>query len=577
MPNPWLRKPLSEVFALEQSHDSHHHLHRHLSLGDLLGIGVGGTIGSGIFVLTGQIAAQHAGRATWCSFALSGLAATCSGVCFAELASRIPAAGSTYAYAHVCWGQLAAVVAAACLTLEYAVSGAAVARTWGDKVILIMSSSQGLEDGSAEWLQPWGLNLPAFFISAVATTLLLVGVRESKSVTNNITVVKMALVTFMIVGGFWLWLPGDMKSADVAWAPQGVSGIVRGATSSFFGYLGYDEVCCLAGEAKNPVRDMPRAVLGTLTLVTVTYILASIALTGMVADPSQLSPTSGFPSAFSLRHAEGAAEICAWGEVLTLPVVVLISLLAQPRLMYSMSEDGILPELFSRTNDEGNLFVGTLIAGVGMTLVAALVPFTYLDDLISAGILVAFSMTDSSLVLLRRSSPTPGHLERCLIAYNGFCLVTSLLWMHHGDSASGLLKVANGILTLATFGSAIYMTWSCPAAPQCGSGLFTTQNSSSTDATYFATPFVPLIPCLGMAVNWMLIAQLEVVGLWLLALYLGLSIAAYWFFCDTAPSWVTRYDSVDINDDVEEQSSDDIAMTAVGMDRENEHDLPRIS
>jgi amino acid transporter len=360
------------------------------------------------------------------------------------------------------------------------------------------------------------MNLPACLISAASTGLLLAGVRESKTATNGITTLKMILVIFMIVGGFWLW---SSPNENVPWAPSGASGIFRGATSSFFGYLGYDEVCCLAGEAKNPVRDMPRAVLGTLALVTTTYILASIALTGMVDDPSDLSPTSGFPSAFSLNGVEWAAEIAAWGEVLTLPVVVLISLLAQPRLMFSMAEDGLLPEIFSRTNDNGNLQAGTLTAGIGMTIIAGCVPFTYLDDLISAGILVAFSLTDSSLVLLRRASPVdrPGLLERCLIVYNGLCFTTALAWMNHGNS-KGLSEFGPALLTVATAACAIYMTYQCPPSARFGGSILQFDAVVHSNAQeYFSTPWVPFIPCLGMAVNWALIAQLEAVGLWLLA------------------------------------------------------------
>jgi amino acid transporter len=225
--SPWRRKPLSTLNLEHHPSSPEHHLQRHLSVWDLLGIGVGGTVGSGIFVLTGQIAATYAGRATWCSFALSGLAATCSGVCFAELSGRIPAAGSTYAYAYVCWGQLAAIVAAACLTLEYVVAGAAVARTWGDKVVLIFSEDNA-DESSSSWLEPQGFNLPAFAISSICTLMLLMGVRESKNATNFITVVKMLLVLFMVVAGFWLGRGNTTPSTLVHWAPRGGGSFKRG-------------------------------------------------------------------------------------------------------------------------------------------------------------------------------------------------------------------------------------------------------------------------------------------------------------------------------------------------------------
>ncbi len=537
-------------------------LHRHLTLWDLLGIGVGGTVGSGIFVLTGQIAAQYAGTWTWCSFALSGLAATCSGVCFAELSCRIPAAGSSYAYAYVCFGQLASVIAAACLTLEYGIAGSAVARSWGDKVLLVLS---GDGPNGSSWM-----NVPALLISALSTLLLVKGVKESKAATNFITTMKMLLVVFMIAGGFWLSTTRTHNNSHQSSIPT--AGILRGATSSFFGYLGYDEVCCVAGEAKNPVRDMPRAVLGTLGLVTITYVTASIALTSMVEDPQDISPTSGFPSAFRSRHVEWAAEIAAWGEIVTLPVVVLISLLAQPRLTYGMAQDGLLPAIFAKTDVHGNLVMGTLIQGTAMTLLAAFVPFTYLNDLISAGILVAFSLTDASLVVLRRESPPsdPGLLERCLIGYNVLCFLTAMLITHETwwvvQSALAAFTALSAALTL------VYMTIKCPASPQFGGTLLQCNQSGNVsssapypDSHYFQTPWVPLIPCLGMAVNWYLIAQLEVFGLLLLGLYLGVVVLLYLIFClnGTAPSWANQAEYVS------KSSNSDDAISLIGLRNHN--------
>jgi amino acid transporter len=204
---------------------------RHLTLIDLIAIGVGGTVGSGIFVLTGQIAAENAGPLTFVSFAISGLAACCSGVCYAELSGRLPAEGSTYVYAYVCLGEVAAVIAAACLTLEYAVAGAAVARSWGDKLILWMEPM-----ADVSWMEAEMVNLPACGISLLSTFLLLKGVQESKNVTNFFTLLKMILVAFMTIGGFCLWQPKNMMQRPLA--PYGAGGVLRGATSSFFGYLG---------------------------------------------------------------------------------------------------------------------------------------------------------------------------------------------------------------------------------------------------------------------------------------------------------------------------------------------------
>jgi amino acid transporter len=569
--SPWIRKPLSVVHQQESSLSLHalgeqqrrnndnntdtttpsanaavNQLRRHLSVYDLIGIGVGGTVGSGIFVLTGQIAAQYSGKAVALSFAIAGTAAVLSGACYAELSARIPAAGSTYVYAYVCLGELAAVLAAACLTLEYGVSGAAVARTWGDKVLLWL---QHHTSSSLDWLQPGGgmVNLPAFAVSAVSTTLLLSGVQESKRVMNAVTALKMLIVLFMIVGGFMLY--NRELTASQPFAPFGASGVLRGATTSFFGYLGYDEVCCVAGEAKHPARDMPRAVLGTLLTVTVCYVLAATALTGMLPY-TEISPTAGFPDAFAVRHWEWAAELTAAGEVLTLPVVVLISLMAQPRLTLSMSVDGLLPSIFSSVDSSGNLRGGTLVSGVVMTVIATFVPFTYLDDLISAGILVAFSMTNSCLVLLRCESPVehPGLLEQLLAVYNALCFLTAMLWSHTWTLLP-FQTLAAVCSTLGTIACLYSLAVTCPKTLHFGGsilreGEYTSEHhvthepgeneersEETAEVEYFCTPAVPYLPCLGMAVNWYLIAQLDVTGIFLLCVYLGVTAGIYYLGC----------------------------------------------
>lgn len=561
-------------------------LHRHMSVWDLLSLGVGGTVGSGIFVLTGQLAASVAGRAVVLSLAIAGLAAGLSGACYAELAARIPTTGSTYVYAHVCLGEGAAVVAAACLTLEYEIAGAAVARTWGDKMLrLILSyttnsnitNSSNIDNptgnsGNWQWLQTWlqpgnVVNLPACLISALCTLLLLAGVQESKRVLNVVTTMKMILVLIMIVFGFYLYNAEAVSSTS--WAPFGAAGILRGATSSFFGYLGYDEICCVAGEARNPTRDLPRAVLGTLAIVTSCYILAAAALTGMLPYTA-LSPTAGFPDAFEQRDWQWTSHFTAWGEICTLPVVVLISLLAQPRLTLSMSLDGLLPHFFQSVDASGNLWNGTLVAGLTTTVIATFVPFTFLDDLISAGILIAFCLTNICLVLLRCESPhfptssTSSsssfwcggalfcRLEYLLVVYNALCLTTAMLWSHNSWSTASspsseymqsMQSLAAMTSSVATIACLVHLVRTCPQSAKFGGSILghgdcdadastpASVKNEEAESKYFTTPFVPYWPCLGMAVNWYLIAQLSLTGILLLLIYLGISLAFYFCYC----------------------------------------------
>jgi len=530
---PLLRKPLWVV--LEQETHEHHEsttVERHLSLFDLVSVGVGGTIGSGIFVLTGYIAHYYAGPATTISFFISGVAACCSGLCYAELAGRIPASGSTYAYAYVALGEVFAVLAASCLTLEYMVSGAAVARSWGDKVVLWIRDEWGWES-TEKYLSPgYNLNPLAGILSAACVLLLMDGVKESKMVTNVVTSLKVALVVFMIVGGFWL-LDGSNLTPFV---PFGTSGIFRGATSSFFGYLGYDEVCCIAGEALHPARDMPRAVLWTLSVLTLLYVLAALALCGMMPF-DEMSDTSAFPAAFRYNGVEWAAQVSAFGEVLTLPVVVLISLMAQPRLQLALTRDGLLPSIFGRINAEGNLRAGTLIAGVPMTLIATCIPFGYLDDLISAGILIAFSMTNACLILMRCERPYLMSIG--LAIYNILCFVTGMLLSHMDSTVGTGLSIGFGAATAAT---ALFLAWKCPRSSTFGHSI--QSHADTVDTTrHFKAPFVPLLPFAGTFVNWKLISELEATGILLLLVYLGIVTGLYLWFgskrsIDSSRGWV---------------------------------------
>jgi basic amino acid/polyamine antiporter, APA family len=577
--------------------DKPQQLIRHLNVWDLLGIGIGSTVGSGVFVLVGTIASEYSCRSCWISMLIGGVAATCSGICFIELSSKIPYSGSTYVYTKMCFGDYAAVIAAACITLEYGISGAAVARTWGDKVLvwiqpMFLSNDNIMqldnmnsiqqnynENESFDWmssLSPWFIpnnviNIPAFFVSATATAILLSGISTSKAITNWITLFKMIVVLIMIVAGFCLY-ESDNIPQHVSWASKtGVSNIFRGATVSFFGYLGYDEVCCVAGEAIHPARDIPRAVLGTLFVTTMCYVLAAIALTGMLPC-DEISPVGGFPNAFQQRDVIWLANFTAIGEFITLPIVSVLCLLAQPRLMYSMAIDGILPKCFCRMDANGNLTAGTLFAGIVMTFIATVVPFTYLNDVISAGILVAFNMTNSCLVLFRckpksRSSqnnlsttqqqqPSSIILYQFLALYNGLCFLSALLWNHdnivQNVTYQNGLAISTSVLTLLCF---VGMTRMCPPSKEFGGVILVDQQqtnalndqfqapislSSSFDSkqchqhldgcvneNYFTAPAVPFIPCAGIAINWYLIAQLESFEVTFLCLYLSLALIVF--------------------------------------------------
>ena len=528
---PFLLKPLpGESVGTDgtspSSLDSSATLERHLSLVDLIMIGIGGTIGSGLFVICGLVAHDYAGPATAISWALSGFAACISGCCYAEMASRVPAAGSAYAYAYVAMGELFGVLAAACLSLEYIMAASAVARSWADKVVLYLEEE--LHDGHwiHDYLQPnlWSVSPLAFVISTASVALLLKGVHKSKAVTNFFTLAKVGVVLFMVLVGFSLVQPSN-------WTPFippqfGITSVLRGSTATFFGYLGYDEVCQLAGEAKNPKRNLPIAIMVTLGGVTLLYIIAALALTGM--QPFEdISPISGFPDAFRANGAAVAAQIASLGEVLTLPVVVPLTIIGQPRLQYALAQDGLLPSWFGEIDANGNLYNGTLFCGILCVLVSTFVPFKHLNDMISAAVLMALNITDTSLILLWHESPTetPYLADNLLMIFHAACLAVCLVLTRFLDTTwgSALSLVLALVMLMCVCG--VYQ-W-CPKSEIFGGQRRRPKGDSDTG--YFQTPLVPFWPCVGIFINWYLFALLELEGILGMLGFLALS-AIYYFY-----------------------------------------------
>jgi amino acid transporter len=509
-------------------------MERHLTLFDLVAIGLGGTIGSGLFVLCGLVSHQYAGPATAISWAIAGFAACLSGCCYAEVSARIPLAGSAYAYSYVAMGELPAVLAAACLSLEYIAAAAAVARSWGDKCVVYIIEEFGDQHWIHSYLNSDGIFSPlAFVISSVTVILLLNGVKESKQVTNFFTVLKCGLVLFMVIVGFYYAQPSNL----VPFIPVkfGVAGIFRGATGTFFGYLGFDQVCGMGSEVINPKRDLPLSIMITLIGVTTLYIVATVVLTGM--QPwEDISSTSGFPAAFYAIDAGIAGQITALGEILTLPCVVLITIMAQPRLQYAMSVDGMLPSWFQELDEDGNLWNSTAVAGGILILTATLVPFAHLNDMVSCAVLCAMSMADSSLILLWHepvSDPDSDLAEHLMLGFHIAAIVTSFAFTRLLDSWFGtaLAYAAGGCMIALACG--LYF-W-CPKSDIFGGKssrhvYHKHKGQVRTDDGYFRTPFLPFLPCLAIFVNWFLIAQLEFIGLVGLICFLALTVLYYFAY-----------------------------------------------
>ncbi|KAL3667827.1 hypothetical protein V7S43_007377 [Phytophthora oleae] len=410
------RKPLHlETSSHSIQEENAPEIQRTLGLFDLLMIGIGGTVGSGVFATAGLIASSYAGPAATLSWLLAGAGCLLSGLSFMELACLIPSAGSTYAYAYHALGELPALVAGFLLTLEYGVSSAGGARAWSDKLTQWMETQLGVQ--GPNWMKPKDsvVDLYAGLLMAGSTAVVLCGMQAGKVVVNVVTMTKITVVLFIIVVGLANFDPNKMSpfvpdqnvvevhgKDTVAF---GWPGVLLGASASFYGYIGYDEVCCLAGEAKDPARNIPRAVVGTILGAATLSILATFALVGM-QKYTDIDAEESYGNAFSSIGLDWAASFVASGEVLTMPITSFIGFLAQPRVQYAMAKDGLLPSIFADVDSKGNLFKGTLLCGIGATLLAVFVPFPVLWNFISLGILVAFNLTNSSLLLVRASSST---------------------------------------------------------------------------------------------------------------------------------------------------------------------------
>lgn len=507
---PFLKKPLHRSDDYTHLNDGvpRETLERHLSLMDLIAIGIGGTIGSGLFVLVGLVSHSYAGPATILSWGLAGFAALLSAVCYAELSSRLPLSGGAYAYVYTAIGEYPAVLVATCLSMDYIGASGAVARSWGDKFVVWIAEELGQEHWMYVMVKPRGPFSPlACIISTMAVVLLLNGVKESKQVTNVFTLIKVGVSIFMVLGGLYF--------VDTAnWTPFlpaefGVSGVMRGATATFFGYLGYDCVCSLGGEAINPKRNLPIAILCTLLGVLALYITATLALTGM-QPYAEISPISGFPEAFYAKDAKFAGEIAAFGELATLPIVVLITIMAQPRLMLAMAEDKILPKFFGQIDGQGNLWNGTFTSGIVMIVVSTFVPFEKLNDMISFAVLTILNLTDSSLILMWHATPQSRRADTLLLWYHICALTTALLLTYLFDHAIGRLLVI--FFAGSTVSLSLFIHQWCPQSTTFG-GHAPANGVAKDDDGYFRTPLVPFWPCLGIFINWYLIVQLEIAGI----------------------------------------------------------------
>jgi APA family basic amino acid/polyamine antiporter len=446
VPKRLIRKK-SFVHLQDKNAHEKHGFSRALTATNLTTLGVGAIIGAGIFVLTGQAAAQYAGPAIVISFIISGLACGFAGLCYAEFASLIPVSGSAYTYAYATLGEFLAWIIGWDLILEYLFAASTVSVGWSGYMVSFLNdfgvhipaqltaatntvlvevpamgwkavTSSLLQELSAKGIAIDSLphvtalfNAPAVFIIALLTVLLMLGIKSS-AVFNNIMVgVKLTVIVLFIVVGFafvqaHFWTP-FIPANTGEFGHYGWSGIFRGAGVVFFAYIGFDAVSTAAQEAKNPARDMPIGILGSLSICTVLYVLVAIVLTGIVSytalnvpDPIAVGVNAMGSGMFWLRPVIKIAAIAG------LSSVILVMLLGQPRIFFSMADDGLLPPFFAKIHKKFKTpYLGQIVTGSVACILAGILPISILGELVSIGTLLAFVIVCVSVLVLRKTKP----------------------------------------------------------------------------------------------------------------------------------------------------------------------------
>jgi APA family basic amino acid/polyamine antiporter len=409
------------ITALQQEALTDHSLKRALGPLNLTLLGVGAIIGTGIFVLTGTVAAQNAGPAVVLSFVLAGVASIFAALCYSEFASLVPMAGSAYTYGYATLGEFVAWVIGWDLILEYALGAVTVAIGWSGYVVsflrdvgihipAVLTAARGtavtLADGSTVTAV---FNLPAVLVVAFVTTLLVVGIKESAKVNNVIVFLKVGVVLLFIFGAVWAINPGNwtpfMPPATGVAGEFGWSGVMTGAAIVFFAYIGFDAVSTAAQEAKNPQKDMPVGIIGSLLLCTVLYIAVSAIATGVVPY-GQLDVPDPIAVAADRAGLGWMATFIKIGAIAGLSSVVLVMLLGQSRVFWTMSRDGLLPPFVGRVHPKFQTpWITSIVTGVAVAVVSGLLTVREAGSLVSIGTLFAFVIVSAGVLVLRIREP----------------------------------------------------------------------------------------------------------------------------------------------------------------------------
>ncbi|EGF80449.1 hypothetical protein BATDEDRAFT_35118 [Batrachochytrium dendrobatidis JAM81] len=430
------RKPLDAVQA--ELHASEYK--RALTAFDLTMLGVGGIIGAGIFVLTGKAARENAGPGIIISFIISGIVCSLACLCYAELGSTLPVSGSAYSFTYAALGEVLAWIVGWDLMLEYLVGAATVAVGWGVYLDIFIAGLVGKQrifdprysNAPFVWHEenhtpgkaagfymnhltcldgsdciPY-FNIPAFAIVIALTIMLCYGVRESTRVNNILVSVKMIVCAVFVFAGIKFINPANyvpFVPPEQGHGRYGVSGIFQGSVAVFFAYIGFDAVTTTAQEAANPQRDLPIGIIGSLAICTVFYVAVSAVLTGMV-NYSTIDLSAPVGQALIDVGMPVLAVIVSFGVICGLTSVMLVLMIGQPRILYAISLDGLLPAIFSRmSKSNGTPYFATIVSGAFCALLAGLLPVDLLGNLTSVGTLSAFFLVSVSTLVLRITEP----------------------------------------------------------------------------------------------------------------------------------------------------------------------------
>lgn len=413
--------------SIEETDEPEHTLRKELSAWDLTFFGVGVVIGTGIFVLTGQQAHDNAGPAIVISFILAGVACGLAALCYAEFASTVPVAGSAYTFSYATLGELVAWIIGWDLVLELALGAAVVARGWSAYLQDLFDLPTWLAGDDA---RP---DIGAIAIVLALTVVGVLGTKLSGRFTGVLVIIKVAVVSFVVIAGLFFikWsnyqpfvpdsepAPGG-KGADqtllqgffgVDPTAFGAYGIIAAASVVFFAYIGFDIVATSAEETKNPQRDVPRGIIGSLAICTALYVAVSFVVTGMLKySDDRMSTAAPLAEAFDANGAGWASKIISTGAVAGLTTVVLVLMLGQARVLFAMSRDGLLPIGLAKVHPRfGTPYRITILTGVFVAVLAGVVPLSELSKLVSIGTLFAFVLVSAGVIILRR---TRGDLHR---------------------------------------------------------------------------------------------------------------------------------------------------------------------